>query len=192
MENKEEVIEIIKKRKITKLIHVTRKENLKSILNYGILSRDDLIKRNIDFKFNDNDRYDQWEFASCLSVTNLNPFLIKRFIERQKLNAKDFFEIHVKPTVLVNNECIFCDTNAASMTFNEYRKNPEKLDLLKSWLALEGMFGKTVRQTKGKIRRLHKQDNETTCSQAEICVIGKITQDYFINIKSMQEFSNDK
>ncbi len=78
------------------------------------------------------------------------------------------------------------------MTFNEYRKKPEKLDILKSWLAFEGMFGKTVRQTKGVIRRLYKQDNETTCSQAEICVIGKIPQDYFINIKSMQEHSNDK
>ena len=123
MENKEEVIEIIKKRKITKLIHVTRKENLKSILNYGILSRDDLIKRNIDFKFNDNDRYDQWEFASCFSVTNLNPFLIKRFIERQKLNAKDFFEIHVKP-IKIHQKSI----ENPSKIHQQSIKNPPKIN----------------------------------------------------------------
>jgi len=192
MDNKEEIVEIIKKRGISKLIHVTRKENLKSILNYGILPRDDLVKKNINFKFNDYDRYDKWEFTSCLSVTKLNPFLIKKFIERQKLNAKDFFEIHIKPTILVYNQCIYCDTNAASITFNEYRNNPEKLDILKSWLAFEGMFKETVRQTKGRIRRLYKLENETTCSQAEICVIGKIPKDYFINIKSMKEYRYDK
>jgi len=192
MDDKEEILEIVKKRRISKLIHVTRKENLKSILNYGILPRVDLVKRNINFKFNDYDRYDKWEFASCLSVTKLNPFLIKRFIERQKLNAKDFFEIHLKPALLIYNQCIFCDTNAASVTFNEYRNNPEKLDILKSWLAFEGMFKETVRQTKGSILRIHKQENETTCSQAEICVIGKIPKDYFINIKSMKDYSYDK
>ena len=50
MDDKEEILEIVKKRRISKLIHVTRKENLKSILNYGILPRVDLVKRNINFK----------------------------------------------------------------------------------------------------------------------------------------------
>ena len=54
------------------------------------------------------------------------------------------------------------------------------------------MFKETVRQTKGRIRRLYKLENETTCSQAEICVIGKIPKDYFINIKSMKEYRYDK
>ena len=41
--------EIIQKRGIIKLIHVTRKKNLKSIYKHGILSRKELDEKKIDY-----------------------------------------------------------------------------------------------------------------------------------------------
>jgi len=38
--NKEEISKIINDRSIFKLIHLTRKKNLKSILKYGILNKE--------------------------------------------------------------------------------------------------------------------------------------------------------
>ena len=43
-----EIQEIIKQKNIRKLVHFTKISNLKSIIEYGILSRKD-IEKNVDF-----------------------------------------------------------------------------------------------------------------------------------------------
>ena len=45
--------EIIQQKGILKLIHVTRKDNLKSILKHGILPRQTLDKNKIKYFYND-------------------------------------------------------------------------------------------------------------------------------------------
>ena len=182
-----EIQEIINKRNIRELIHFTRVKNLKSILSNGILTRKELDEKKIEYAFNDEKRLDGWVNASCISVTKINPFLIPKFNERYSLKNSDWFQIKIKPSILTENECIFCDTNAASTTFNPFRNDMEKLNLLKSWIAFDAMFKNKVYQTQRPISRIYQKPNETTCAQAEICIIGKIPTNFFINLKEIKE-----
>ena len=190
MNNETLIKKIIQKRGIIKLIHVTRKKNLKSIYEHGILPRKELDEKKIEYAFNDNRRLDGWVNASCISVTKLNPFLIQKFNERHNLKSGDWFEIQIKPSILTENECIFCDTNAASTTFNSYRNDTEKLKVLKSWMAFEGMFYKKIYQTQRSITRTGQKTNETTCDQAEICIEDKIPINFFINLNNLKQEIN--
>ena len=81
--------EIIQQKGILKLVHVTRKDNLKSILKYGILPREELDNNKIKFIYNDQHRLDNWLNAVCVSVTKLNPHLIDKFSHVYKLKKKD-------------------------------------------------------------------------------------------------------
>ena len=90
-------------------------------------------------------------------------------------------------------ECIFCDTNAANHTFEPYRQDENDLHILKIWPAFEGLFKRVIERHKypgGKIIRSSHQPNETTCPQAEICLIGSITPDRFINYDELNKFTN--
>jgi len=193
MDNKDKLLEIIKEKNIQQLIHFTKKSNLNSIITNGLLSVEELQKRNINHQYNDTDRKDSWNNAISLSITNKNYMLLKAFKERQKLMDNDFVEIRIDPLVIIENECIFCDTNAANHTFEPYRQDPDKLNDLKIWPAFEGMFKEFVIRHNfqgGKIFRTNQSSNETTCPQAEICLIGKITKDKFINLEELIKFTN--
>ena len=194
MQRQERISNIIKSRNITQLIHFTKKQNINSIIKYGLLSLEELKKRNLKYIYNDLERRDNWNYAISLSVTNKNTFLFDSFKRRQKLNDSDFVEIKIDPSVIIENECIFCDTNAASHTFDFYRQNKEELAILKTWIAFDTMFKETVKRhtlnERGKIKRFNQKPNETTCSQAEICLIGNIPPEKFINLEELKVLSN--
>ena len=98
---------LFKKKGILKLVHVTRKDNLKSILKHGILPREELSNNKIKFIYNDQQRLDNWLNAVCVSVTKLNPHLIDKFSHVYKLKKKDWFQIHIKPSILTQISAIF-------------------------------------------------------------------------------------
>jgi len=191
MQRQDRISNIIKTRNITQLVHFTKKQNINSIIKNGLLSIEELKKRNLEYIYNDPERRDDWNYAISLSITNKNLFLFESFKRRQKLNDSDFVEIKIDPSVIVDNECIFCDTNAASHTFDIYRQNEEELAILKTWIAFDAMFKKTVKRhtlnDTGKIKRFNQKLNETTCSQAEICLIGDIQPEMFINLEELKQ-----
>ena len=191
MQRQDRISNIIKTRNITQLVHFTKKQNINSIIKNGLLSIEELKKRNLEYIYNDPERRDDWNYAISLSITNKNLFLFESFKRRQKLIDSDFVEIKIDPSVIIDNECIFCDTNAASHTFDIYRKNEEELAILKTWIAFDAMFKKTVKRhtlnEKGKIKRFNQKPNETTCSQAEICLIGNIQPEKFINLEELKQ-----
>jgi hypothetical protein len=125
-----------------------------------LLSINELKKRNINYLYNDPERKDNWDNAISLSVTNKNLMLFNRFKERQKLTDNDFVEIKINPSVIAEEECIFCDTNAANHTFEPYRQNENELHNLKIWPAFEALFKKVIERHKypgGKIIRSSHQ-----------------------------------
>ena len=191
MQRQDRISNIIKTRNITQLVHFTKKQNINSIIKNGLLSIEELKKRNLEYIYNDPERRDDWNYAISLSITNKNLFLFESFKKRQKLNDSDFVEIKIHPSVIFDNECIFCDTNAASHTFDIYRQNEEELAILKTWIAFDAMFKKTVKRhtlsETGKIKRFNQKPNETTCSQAEICLIGNIQPEKFINLEELKQ-----
>ena len=182
--------EIIQQKGILKLIHVTRKDNLKSILKHGILSRQTLDKDKIKYFYNDKRRLDDWLNAVCVSVTKLNPHLIKKFSHVYNLQKKDWFQIHIKPEVLTKIDAIFCETNAASSIYNDFRSK-SKIKYLQTPDAFLRLFNKNTINSRGIFPRKNKKLNETTDNQAEICILGKINPEHFINFKNIERAIND-
>jgi|TARA_B100000929_G_C15421289_1_gene391434 hypothetical protein len=181
--NATRIEEIIQKRNIKQLVHFTRVENLKSIINNGILSRSELNKRSIKVKYNDDKRLDNWLNTSSFSVTERSNYLINRFNDRFNLKLNNWFNILIHTRILTEKECIFCDTNAASGKFGIYRENTNPLKLPEIF---ESLFNKTVQRTTGVTVRTQQNDNQTTCSQAEICIFGVIEKKYFLNLKKIE------
>jgi len=194
MKKKDEILEIIKQRNITQLIHFTNKKNINSIIKNGLLNNDELKRRGLDYISNDPERREKWTYAISLSITNKNSDLYDAFKYRQKLSDNDFTIIKINPMVIVEHECFFCDTNAASHTFNHYRDNEDEIGILKSSLMFKKMFKKVVIKhmynSSGKIIRSKHKPNETTCPGAEICLIGNIPPEKFINLEELKLLSN--
>ena len=86
MNNELRIQEIIQKRGIIKLIHVTRKKNLKSIYEHGILPRKKLDEKKIEYVFNDN-KTD----TETTSKSNKSSILSLFIILFRKVLAKIYF-----------------------------------------------------------------------------------------------------
>ena len=179
--------EIIQKRSIIKLVHFTRLKNLESIYKYGILTRDQIEKEEIQVEFNDNWRRDTWLKTSSFSVTNKNSYLFNVFVERYKTQESDWFEILIRPSILTERECIFCDHNAASSQFDIFRENPKALSGPE---VFEAMFKDKVFRTNGYDIRTNLNDDLTTSNQAEICIYGEIKKEYFLNFREIEKKVN--
>ena len=178
--------EVIQWQNIRQLVHFTRITNLRSIIEYGILSRQEIEKRKIKVEFNDPQRLDAWPNTSSVSITEKNIYLFPKFVERSKTNENDWFDILINPSILTEKECIFCDTNASNHKFNGLRNATSSL---KTSEAFKGMFKEYVIRTElGKpTPRNKKDDNLTTDPQAEICVYGIIEKEYFLNLSEIKE-----
>lgn len=160
--------EVLKKRNITKLIHVTNKKNLESILKHGLLSLIELENNGIDYEFNDPLRLENKRDAICLSVTDYNNFLFGSFQKRYPKN--EYVVLEIDPKILLNEEVekIFYDYNAASK-FSQKSSN------------MEIMFKDKIKR-RAKIKtRLKKEKNEPTSYQAEILYCGRIEPKYIMN-----------
>lgn len=179
--------EIIQKRSIRKLVHFTRLKNLESIYKYGILTRDQIEKEEIQVEFNDNWRRDAWLKTSSFSVTKKNSYLFNVFVERYKTQESDWFEILIRPSILTERECIFCDYNAASSQFDIFRENPKALSGPE---VFEAMFKDKVFRTNGYDIRTNLNDDLTTSNQAEICIYGEIKKEYFLNLREIEKKVN--
>jgi hypothetical protein len=178
--------EVIQWKNIRQLVHFTRIANLRSIIEYGILSRQEIEKREIKVEFNDPLRLDAWPNTSSISITEKNIYLFPKFVERSKTNENNWFDILINPSILTEKECIFCDTNASNHKFNGLRNDSNSL---KTPEAFKGMFEDYVIRTdfgKGTPRN-KKDDNLTTDPQAEICVYGVIEKKYFLNLNEIKE-----
>ena len=178
--------EVIQWQNIRQLVHFTRIINLRSIIEYGILSRQEIEKRKIKVEFNDPQRLDAWPNTSSVSITEKNIYLFPKFVERSKTSENDWFDILINPSILTEKECIFCDTNASNHKFNGLRNDSNSL---KTSEAFKGMFKEYVIRTDlvKPTPRNKKDDNLTTDPQAEICVYGIIEREYFLNLNEIKE-----
>lgn len=166
----------IKDRKITKLIHVTDKENVESIKKYGLLPVTDLKSKKISYSFNDNQRLDFFTDAVCLSVTSYNKFLFSNF--QEKFNTRKYIVLEIDPKILYDATIkkLFFDYNAAASTAECSRTNMEIM-------FKDALFIKSA----GKIKtRDDKAENEPTSCQSEILYFGRIDPKYILNIYNLE------
>ena len=54
------------------------------------------------------------------------------------------------------------------------------------------LFNKNTLNSRGIFPRKNKKPNETTDNQAEICVLGKISPEHFINYKNIERAIDGK
>lgn len=115
---RENIRDIINKRKIRNLVHFTNIENLESILMNGILSVDDLKEEKLNFKNNDMDRQDGKLNCSCFSVEYPNTFLFDKF---RNNNTWCVIVLDIEK-VLLNNQNIkyftYCNAARSDARYN--------------------------------------------------------------------------
>ena len=169
-------------RGITKLLHFTRIENLRSILREGLLSRETLDSRGQQYCFNDQDRVDDYKNAVCLSISFPNYRMFYSIREEKKgeeVNDAYWTVLLLDAEVLWELDCAFCQENASSNRVRhiplEDRKRPD---------ALRDLFQKEFHNdTKVILRQsLAIPRYFPTNPQAEILVFERISTGYINEI----------
>lgn len=171
--------QICKERNITTLVHFTRIENLRSILQDGLIGRSLLEARGQQFLFNDNDRVDGHKEAVCLSISfpNYQMFysIREKKKETQEANDSQWIILLLDAKVLWELDCAFCQDNAArkaiSNTSLESRKRSD---------ALETMFGDFYNIKHQDLQipdpyLMHPKKAYPTHPQAEVLVFDSIS-----------------
>lgn len=169
------VKEVLEKRGIEKLIHVTNKKNLDSIKKNGLLPLTDLETEGIDYEFNDPLRLEKKRDAICLSVTEYNNFLFGSYQKRYPNN--EYVVLEIDPKVLLDESVkkIYCDYNAASRFTQRSETN------------MEIMFKNRMKRRAIIKTRKGKKKHEPTSYQSEILYCGKIDSKYIINTYDLEK-----
>ena len=176
---------LIAEKEIKYLMHFTRVENLKSILNHGLLPRCDLDQESVQYVATDPARFDRHKDALNLSVSFPNSSMF--FTKRRNMGG-DWVVLMINPEVMVQESCFFYPNNAASRSFNPYEDRSSVKDFKK-------MFSKTVLNNQGEIvkrKYLGLPNCFPTNLQAEVLVFSrvKVSMLMAVNFFDQKSFSN--
>lgn len=183
MEEKDKIKAVATRRKIGRLLHFTRVENLPSIFEKGLLPQCDSPSGT---EFN-NIRDGNTE-SICLSISHVS----NMFYPMRKNNPQTAWCVLVfSSEILWEKECKFTPINAVS---NILKGKPE--EKFYGAAALEAMFDPKVTNPQKGIttRKNWHQDNMVTNPQAEIRVKGAISMDYLteVHFKEKSDFAGLK
>lgn len=165
--------DFVEKKGIKYLVHFTRLENLTSILEDGLIPRNELESSAINATFNDEHRYDNCKDALCCSVSHPN---YKMFYSLRMENPDvEWCVLGIKKKVLWEKDCAFCIENAAksSVTSIPLDERKGKDSLKKLFDEIDGFPARS---------ELKIPDNFPTNPQAEILVFDKIEPDDIIGV----------
>ncbi|MEJ5151427.1 DarT ssDNA thymidine ADP-ribosyltransferase family protein [Comamonas sp. MYb396] len=167
-------------RGIRSLIHFTRKENISSILQNGLVRRDILIENGF-VNYNDQIRVDRTS-AICATISFPN---YKMFFSLQRANPNtEWAVLEIHPRALWELECAFCFANAASAEISAIPINERK-----SLNAFTAMFN----DVPGVVRENLGIPNEyTTNPQAEVLFLNGIPREYIKNINVKYSAERDR
>ncbi len=157
---------ICKERGIKELIHFTKIENVISILDIGLNSKDyngEIVKRH---NINDRDRFDYRTHMISLSISYPND----KMFYKNRINdrSQEWAVLRLSPSILWELDCLFCPANAASSSISSANDNA-----LSGSRALKKMFNKQT----GNLRVCDPTD-----SQAEILVNSHIPTKYIESV----------
>lgn len=173
---------IIQSRGINYVLHFTQLGNLDSILANGILTRDNCTASRMQYSFNDQHRLDGHTNASCFSIGFPNYKMFYKL--RQENDAVDWVVLALHPKVMIEKNCSFYPTNAASNPIRHADPNT-----LVGAQALENMFGEI--QGKPSRAELNLPNDCTTDPQAEVLIFDQVEPAYIGGIAtSSQRLAN--
>ncbi|MDD2174127.1 DUF4433 domain-containing protein [Glaesserella parasuis] len=176
----------IEKRNIKYLVHFTRLDNVKHILEVGLLGREALSEKSISYHYNDQYRLDNIPNGICCSISfpNYKMFWGIRKNQENQFGVdidKDWVILRLKPDILWEKKAYFCRYNAAS---NQERFNKDKMNAK----AFKAMFEDLEYVERNQ---LNIPDNFTTNPQAEVVFIEKIEPEWIIDICKKNGYGMD-
>jgi hypothetical protein len=160
-----QIRKICAERGIKTLVHFTRIENLRRILEEGLLGRSLLETRGKPFLFNASERVDGHKEAVCVSISFPNYQMFSMY--RKRSNDRRWVVLLLDAKVLWELECAFCQENAAHHIPLEERKKPD---------ALKGMFVEDFHAISRQVLRI--PGNYPTHPQAEVLVFDSVPVQY--------------
>ncbi|EOB3674070.1 DarT ssDNA thymidine ADP-ribosyltransferase family protein [Vibrio vulnificus] len=161
-DSKDRVRAICQERNITELIHFTKVQNVRSILDIGLNSKDYNGEIARKHKVNDLGRFDYRTHMISLSVSYPNDKMFYRY--RQMDAGQKWAILSISPSVLWELECLYCPTNAANASISS--ANDESLY---GFQAFDRLFSQQSNQS----RLCYPYD-----SQAEVLVKDHIPSHY--------------
>jgi hypothetical protein len=171
----EEIRSFCERRRIRKLVHFTRSDNLKGILSEGLLPRSVLESRPGRVIFNDQLRTDGHRDAVCLSVSFPN---FRMFFKlRQQTQGTTWVVLVIRPEILWELDCAFCWVNAACSTMSRL-----PLPTLKTPPSLSKMFAEACELSKTERATCHIPDDYPTNPQAEVLVFSPVPLPYITGV----------
>ncbi|EKM3679511.1 TPA: DUF4433 domain-containing protein [Vibrio parahaemolyticus] len=174
MSRQEEIQQILERRGIRVLLHFTRLENLPSILEHGLKTKDELDG---SAKCNDELRLDNHTDTISVSIQHPNDSMFFKY--REKLRKKDpkadWCVLGIPARILLEQDALFCKRNAASASISCLGEEE-----LRSPASLEAMFDEIEGYTSRADQCLN--DNDPTDVQAEVLIKGNIPPE---NIKAI-------
>ena len=131
----EELVNFLAKRSINRIFHFTHINNLISILNHGLLSRDFMTNKQQSFTFTDNQRLDELQDAICCSLSIANYYMLNRKVEQM---GNHFRVLEFGYTALLFKKFACFPSNAARSDLKKLAKeNPSNFV---GAAGLSGMF----------------------------------------------------
>lgn len=170
---------ILEKRRISNLVHFTRLDNLRSILERGLVPRKNHRSLNIEASYNDMDRFDNKLDATSCSITFPNDKIFRKF--RDDYPNEKWVIVILDAEVILSKEvkCVFCLTNAANKAMRS--QNGSELqhfqNMFDDEITVEKRDGSSTTCVRG-----HIPDNFTTDVQAEVLIAGNIEKKYIQKI----------
>ena len=174
-------------RGIINLVHFTPIQNLRSILDKGLLGKKGLKKLTPQHQpiYNDDIRFDGHTEAVCLSITFPN---YRMFFKYSQNNQQGWVVLLIDAAILWELECAFCQNNAASKDV----RNKPLVDKKKvsEFRKMFDDFNQIYR------KQLNIPKNYPTNPQAEVLVLKPIAPSYikevhFHNKKARQKWLDE-
>jgi hypothetical protein len=166
VDDKDVIKAFCKERGINELIHFTKLQNVRGILDIGLNSKDyncEIAKRH---KINDKERFDYRTHMISLSISYPND----KMFYKNRINApkQEWVVLRLSPSILWELDCLFCPTNAANAVISS--SNDEALS---GSSALRQLFNNRT----NKLRTCDPYD-----SQAEVLVNSHIPTKYIESV----------
>ena len=179
-----ELLNYLKKRSITTLIHITDRDNVRSIMKLGLLPNSELEKLGIEYIRPDKERKDGYPNYISMSISNRNDFLIQKYKEEKRIIEDQLIQIDASVLVLNKTTRLYCDRNAATYSC----KKGSSIEDFENCFAREIAYSTLNNDFSYNRETLGLTDNIPTDQQAEILFGGRIDKE-FLWTSSIPDFT---